>query len=54
MPLESRHRNARAIGNGLVIMCCVPWTVCLFSYGLLARTYPAEREAARSTSVERL
>lgn len=43
----ARMANAKALGQGLVIMCVVPWILCLLSYTFLHFTLAADVAGAR-------
>lgn len=45
VPEDIRKINADALGNGLTLVCCIPWTICLIFYTALHWTYEADHVA---------
>mmetsp|Transcript_77153 Transcript_77153/g.136672 ORF Transcript_77153/g.136672 Transcript_77153/m.136672 type:complete len:503 (-) Transcript_77153:70-1578(-) len=50
----ARMANAKALGQGLVIITVVPWILCLLSYTFLHFTLAADRAGARKKATSQL
>jgi len=54
MPEDIRKMNANALGNGLTLVMCVPWTICGIFYTALHWTYEADYVALQKKQEQQL
>eukprot|EP00434_Breviolum_minutum_P022962 symbB.v1.2.020258.t1/scaffold1695.1/size105566/12 len=54
VPEDIRKMNANALGNGLTLVMCVPWTVCGIFYTALHWTYEADYVALQKKQEQQL
>ena len=50
---SNKLHNAAALGKGLLVLIACPFFVCLLVISILYRTYPKDRDRARSEETER-
>ena len=50
---SNKLSNAAALGKGLLVLIACPFFVCLLVISILYRTYPKDRDRARSEETER-
>lgn len=50
---SNKLKNAAALGKGLLVLIACPFFVCLLVISILYRTYPKDRDRARSEEAER-